>query len=360
LQVVEEVVPGLYKISLPLPTRSLGNVFVYLYRDGRDSLLVDAGWNDKDSYERLLAAFSQIGFRIADLKRLVLTHLHPDHIGLAGRLKQEAPSLSIFMHERDAQDMVYSSQAYEIFLNRMESFLRMHGTPKDDLEQMVKAIRPLETRFVGTPKPDVLLKGGEKFLVGKWSIEVLGTPGHTRGNICLFDSPSNILFSGDHILPTITPNVSLSPIYQGDPLGDYLRSLSYMKKIDPTRILPSHEYVFQHLGRRIEEIEKHHHARLDEVMRVLGESIEEKSGYEVARELTWAVGSYDSLSGWQKRAALTETLAHLEYLKRSGNAFEFHEGVAEKETVKFAKNVPRVSQNSSSDHFQDRVSGGNA
>ncbi len=243
------------------------------------------------------------------------------------------------MHARDAQDMVYTPDAYKIFVERLQTFLRTHGAPDEELEQMILVVRPLEKQFTGVAKPDTLLKGGEKLQVGKWKIEVIATPGHTRGNVCLFDATSNILFSGDHILPTITPNVSLSPIYEGDPLGDYLRSLRNLKKLDPKKILPSHEYVFDHLGKRIEEIEKHHEERLAEVMLALGDGVDERSGYEVARELTWSIGSFDKLSAWQKRAAITETLAHLEYLKRNGKVFEFHEGVAVNETVRYSKIV---------------------
>jgi glyoxylase-like metal-dependent hydrolase (beta-lactamase superfamily II) len=336
---VEEIIPGLHKISLLLPMHGLSSVFVYLFRDGNDSLLVDSGWNDEASYENLKVAFSQIDFKIPDLKTIILSHLHPDHIGLATRLKKEAPESKLLMHARDAQDMVYTPDAYKVFVERLHSFLKMHGAPGVDLEQMISVVKPLEKQFTGVARPDTLLKGGETLQVGKWKIGVIATPGHTQGNICLYEATSNILFSGDHILPTITPNVSLSPIYEGDPLGDYLRSLKNLKKLDPKKILPSHEYVFEHLGKRIEEIEKHHEERLAEVMKALGEDMDESSGYEVAEKLIWSIGSFDKLSPWQKRAAITETLAHLEYLKRNGKVLEFHEGVAVNETVRYSKIV---------------------
>ena len=334
---VEELVPGLYKITLPLPMKGLDSVFVYLFRDGDENLLVDTGWNDETSYDHLKDAFTQINFKIPDLKTIIISHLHPDHIGLATQLRKEAPKSKLAMSQRDALDLVYSPEAYGVLLERMGSFLAMHGTPEEDLKQIMSRARSFEKRFASISKPETLLRGGEKLAVGKWKIEVIPTPGHTKGNICLYDSSANILFSGDHVLPTITPNVSLSPLYEGDPLGDYLRSLRNMKKFDPVKILPSHEYVFEHLGKRIAELEKHHEERLAEVMQAL--DVEEKSGYEVAEELTWNIGSFEKLSAWQKRAAITETLAHLEYLKRNNKVFEFHEGVAVKETVRYAKIV---------------------
>ncbi|MHB2036394.1 MAG: MBL fold metallo-hydrolase [Nitrososphaerales archaeon] len=331
---VEEIIQGLYKITLPLPMKGLDSVFVYLFRDGDENLLVDTGWNDENSYGRLKDAFSQIDFNIPDLKTIVISHLHPDHIGLATRLRKEAPKSKLAMHQRDSLDLVYTPEAYGILLENTRSFLAMHGTPEEVLKEIVSNARTFEKRFAGISRPDVLLHGGEKIVAGKWKMDVISTPGHTKGNICLYDPSSNILFSGDHVLPTITPNVSLSPLYEGDPLGDFLRSLRNLKRLDPVKILPSHEYVFQHLGKRIAAIEKHHEDRLAEVMKALDA---EKSGYEVAEELTWNIGSFEKLSAWQKRAAITETLAHLEYLKRNRKVFEFHEGVDDSESVRYSK-----------------------
>lgn len=326
--------PGLDKIALPLPMRNLAYVFVYLFRDGNENLLVDTGWNDERTHESLMEAFSKIGFQASDLKNILVSHLHPDHIGLASRLKREVPSARILMHERDARDMVHTKEAYEIFANSMETFLRRHGTPEKELEDMITSVRGLEDQFVGAAKADILLKGGEKLAAGRWNLEIVSAPGHTRGNICVYEKNERILFSGDHILPKITPNVSLSPIYDVDPLGDYLRSIASMAKLDPRKVIPSHEYVFENLGKRIEEIEEHHKKRLSRILKAL-ESVEDASGYEVARKLPWSQGSFDKLSPWQKRAAVTETLAHLEYLKRNGKAFVYLEG--SNEAVKFAR-----------------------
>lgn len=318
--------------------KGLDSVFVYLFRDSGENILVDSGWNDEVSYEKLNEAFSEIDFKASDIERILLSHLHPDHIGLATRLKKEAPDSKLLMHARDASDMTYTPDAYGVFVQRMHAFLKMNGVPEKEVGQMIARVRPLEKQFTGVAKADVLLKGGEKLLVGKWKLEVIATPGHTRGNVCLYDGGSSMFFSGDHILPKTTPNISLSPIYEGDPLGDYLRSLRNLKKLDPKKVLPSHEFVFENLGKRIEEIEAHHRERLDEVIMALGDGTEERSGYEVACELSWSIGSFDKLSSWQKRAAVTETLAHLEYLKRNGRVFEFHEGASDV-TVRYAKVV---------------------
>ena len=187
---------------------------------------------------------------------------------------------------------MYTPEAYSIFIEKMKSFLRANGTPDETVEEIMSSGRSFERQFSGLSKPDILLNGGERLVAGRWMLEVISTPGHTRGNICLYDGKSNILFSGDHVLPKITPNISLSPFYEGDPLGDYLRALNSLKKLEPMKILPSHEYVFDNLARRIEEIEGHHEERLREVMDILGRWSDSVTGYDVAYELNWSVGGF--------------------------------------------------------------------
>lgn len=339
LPTIDEIVPGLYKISLKLPISQLQNVFVYLFRDGNENLLVDTGWNNESTYDELRKAFDSINFEMSEIKTIVISHLHPDHFGLASRLKTGARNSRLLLHQNDAQNALYTPEAYSIFIEKMKSFLRANGTPDDAIEEMMSAGRSFERQFSGLSKPDVLLNGGERLVAGRWTLEVISTPGHTRGNICLYDCKSNILFSGDHVLPKITPNISLSPFYEGDPLGDYLRALNGLKKLEPMKILPSHEYVFDNLARRIEEIEGHHKQRLSEVMDVLGRSSAGATGYYVAKELNWSVSGFLKLSPWQKSAAITETLAHLEYLKRNGKVLELLERAVESEVISYSKMV---------------------
>ena len=168
-------------------------------------------------------------------------------------------------------------------------------------------------KYIDPPKPDIRLSGGEKLAVGKFKLQVIWTPGHTKGNICVYDlGRSHALFSGDHVLPTITPNISLTPNYDGDPLGDYLVFDKAIGRLSPvSKVLPSHEFVFENLRKRLVEIKRHHKERLEDALHALnsGKAI---SAYEVASKLHWYTGSWEKLSAWEKRVALMETLAHLE------------------------------------------------
>ncbi len=323
-----EVIPDLYQIRIPIPIRSLDYVFSYLAVDGNDNLLIDSGWPSDQSRKALESSLTNIGVSFSQVKRLVISHLHPDHFGLARLIQEQSPDSKVFMHRADAAGILKSQADFDRFIDELHSWLGTHGTPDYLLEEMLKASK--ETlRFFELPKPNVLVNGGELIEFGKWSFEVLATPGHTVGMICLYDKRSEILFSGDHILPTITPNVSLGPRYMGNPLGDYLDSLKGLKGLQAKLILPSHEIIFFNLRKRIQEIEYHHEERLAETLRIMAKS-HSQSAFEIATNLHWNSGKWEALSPWDKRAALMETLAHLEYLKESEQIQEIRDAGSKK------------------------------
>jgi glyoxylase-like metal-dependent hydrolase (beta-lactamase superfamily II) len=315
-QTLEEVLPGIFKIILPVPISSLKTVFVYLFRDRDENVLIDTGWSGEESWAVLKSAFDEIGFNARDLKKIVISHFHPDHFGLSSKLKKASPHSKLMMHRFDADMIRGSKLEFEKFLGRLNDFLAINGVPESDLRKMMEATAPF-VKYIDPARPDIRLKGGEKLTVGKFKLQIIWTPGHTKGNICIYDKgSSHAFFSGDHVLPTITPNVSLTPNYTGDPLGDYLASIEAIGKLNPvSKVLPSHEFVFDSLDERLVEINRHHQERLEDSLHALssGKTI---AAYEVASKLHWYTGSWQKLSAWEKRAALLETLAHLEYLVR--------------------------------------------
>ncbi|MGH2610950.1 MAG: MBL fold metallo-hydrolase, partial [Tepidiformaceae bacterium] len=124
------------------------------------------------------------------------------------------------------------------------------------------------------------------------------------------------LLTGDHILPTITPNVSMHSQIHGSPLGDYMRSLKKLEDLDVRWVLPAHEFEIKDLKKRVIEIERHHDERLDEMMRCVDAG--GSNAWEVAGRVVWATGKLADFDPWMQRAAVGETLAHLEYLFEQG------------------------------------------
>lgn len=330
-----EVKSGLYQIRLPIPIRSLGYVFAYYVQDGNHSLLIDAGWPSKEAYETLERSLSEIGVRLDQIDQVVISHLHPDHFGLAEQIKELRTDSKLIMHQADASMILERYDDYQGFTKELHEWLAVHGAPEEELKAMID-VSSMMLNFFRPPKPNQIVLGGERIKVGtKWNFEVIPTPGHTIGTICLYDqNGSKVLFSGDHILPTITPNISLGPFYKGDPLGDYLNSLNLVDHLDVETILPSHEYIFNDLHKRVQEIKNHHDQRLAETISVL-QTNETMSGYQIASKLHWYSGTWEDLGPWERRAAVMETLAHLEYLKRQRKVTEISELVEGKPRIEY-------------------------
>jgi glyoxylase-like metal-dependent hydrolase (beta-lactamase superfamily II) len=181
-------------------------------------------------------------------------------------------------------------------------------------------------KFVTPTMPDTTLYGGETITCDDFSFEVMLTPGHAPGHICLYEPDKKILFSGDHILPTITPHVGLHPQSGANPLGDYLDSLERLKKLEVKLVLPGHEQPFTEFRERIEGISLHHKLRNAEILAALDSDT--KTAFELTTSITWlhdvnGVG-WHKLVSWDKRMAILETLAHLEAMRAKGELDKFN------------------------------------
>jgi glyoxylase-like metal-dependent hydrolase (beta-lactamase superfamily II) len=172
-------------------------------------------------------------------------------------------------------------------------------------------------QYVVPTLPDVTLHGGETITTGMFSFRVLWTPGHSSGHICLYEPDKKILISGDHILPTITPNVSMHTQSMENPLGRYLDSLNDIKQLDIELVLPGHEKPFTQLRRRIDEIIQHHEQRNEEILETI--KGEPRTASRIAEGITWEIsGSWQDLPVFHQRIAIFETLAHLELMTLNG------------------------------------------
>lgn len=309
-----EVVPGIHQFRVPLPNAWLPYVLVYCIKGDDGYTLVDCGWNTDEAWSALTEQLAQIGADVKDVAHLIVTHIHPDHYGLAGRLKQTA-GCEVVLHEREG-GMIDSRYTHpEQLLEHMKVWLRRQGVPRDLASELHGASMPAR-QFVVEAEPDRRLKGGEKLRVGPYTLEALWTPGHSPGHICLVERDAGFMMTGDHVLPGITPNVSLHPQQVGNPLADYIESLEKVKAFGIAKGLAAHEHIIDDLPKRIDELEEHHRVRLEEMLTTMTKGAE--TAYEVAAAVVWATGTFDTFSPWQQRAAISETLAHLEYARSRG------------------------------------------
>jgi glyoxylase-like metal-dependent hydrolase (beta-lactamase superfamily II) len=319
-----EVTPGIYRMPLPLPVTSLGHINSYLVKGDNGHLLIDTGWNTTESFDSLKKQLAELGISGSEISQIVVTHVHPDHYGLAGKLKKLFSATLYFHHlEKDFIETRYVHM--EELILELGRWLERNGVPPERLAELTQASLPL-LKFVTPTMPDTTLYGGEVINCGDFSLNVLPTPGHAPGHICLYEPARKLLFSGDHILPTITPHVGLHPQSGSNPLGDYLDSLEQLKELDVEIALPGHEQPFTGFRERVEGILHHHHLRNAEILAAINSRA--KTAFELSTEITWlhdvnGVGWY-RLGSWDRRMAILETLAHLEAMRTAGELEKFN------------------------------------
>ena len=296
---------------LPLPL-ALRSINAYLIEGSSDYALVDTGMHTKEAEAALREALVDAGIGLEDVRRVFVTHLHPDHIGMAGTL--ERAGAEILMHGPELENASRMWSRDHSMIDDTYAWFERHGMPaavdegmRDAWLQIGRAVDEIESVTSAADGEEVNLGGRSARL--KW------TPGHTDYHAVLVDEPERILFSGDHVLPRITSNVGLYPYSRDDPLGDFLDALRAVRSLPVTRVLPAHGDPFDDLPGRVDAILAHHEERLRATLDAIGDG--ERDAYTVCRKLFPVLRS-----AHEERFALAETLAHLRYLERRGNLRE--------------------------------------
>ena len=308
-----QVAEDIFTFLIPLPNNPLKSLNCYIIRpsDGGRCLLIDTGFRCPPCWQALREGMEEAGIRPENTD-VFLSHAHSDHIGNAADL-----------HELGCR-MLMPSVDYRFYC----SFTENAATSRWD-----RAIREgmpaqlAETSFTKGPIvsyrppwfPATELEDGDVISYGPYSFRCLLTPGHTPGHMCLYEELEQILFSGDHILFDITPNICNFESME-DSLGSYLESLRRVRELPVRLTLPGHRGIGgMTMVERIDQILEHHRRRLDEAVQAIrrGQPID---AYRVASQLTWKIraNNWEDFPLSQKWFAVGETLAHLDYLRLRG------------------------------------------
>ncbi len=308
--------PGIYQINIPLTGFALKRINAYLIRGDRGWVMVDCGWNTPEAFAALQATLQKFTIGFKDIYQIIITHLHPDHYGMAGRLK-ELCGCTLAMHEIGANLIESRYVNVETLLGDVEKFLVQNGVPEKEAALLRNASMPA-LKFVVPAFPETVYRGGETISIGKFTFKVIWTPGHSPDHICLYEAAHKVLLAGDQVLPVITPNVSLHAQQRGDPLADFLQSLRDLNGLDVDLVLPGHDDVFSNIHTRIQELVEHHDRRNDEVLGICRDK--PMTAYEMAPRISWVTSeaSWRNLPPLDKRLAALETLAHVEFLYNLG------------------------------------------
>ena len=299
---LSEVVEGVFELRLPIPFED-GLVNVFMFPDGDDVDLLDCGMNSDESVSAIRTSVEQVGAK--RIRRLVVTHIHPDHYGAAGVLAGDGGAL-LYLHRLEVPLVNPRYVELEHLVDEVHRYLLVNGVPAGEADVLKNSQRAL-SQVVSPADVAVQLDGAESLVMGRRTLRVEWTPGHSPGHICLFDRERSVLFAGDHMLPDLSPNIGLHPQSTPDPLHEYLEGLKRLADYRPRTILPAHGRPFSDAPGRVAALTSHHRRRLDQILEIVASG--EQSAWEIALEL-W--GPRENL--YEKRLALQEGLAHLQAL----------------------------------------------
>ncbi len=304
---IDEILPGIYCIKVPLPKNPLKYTNSYLIKGEGRFLLIDTGMNLNECKLALESGLQKLD---VDLNKtdFFVTHVHHDHLGLVSTMA--TGTSKVFFNPTEAA--ILTSVSYKQRWTAMMEFYIANGFPEEAGKAWI-ANPPISLFGPKLASSLVMLSDGDKLEIGDYRFVSIHVPGHSPCHTCLYDEDKKLLFSGDHILFDITPNITCWPELS-NALYDYLKSLKKIDKLKVNLVLPGHRSSRHTLHKRVEELFEHHKTRLDEALAAVAEG--DKTAYQVAPHIRWDLSykTWEQFPIAQKYFAVGETIAHLEYL----------------------------------------------
>ena len=292
---------GITHIPLELPWTSPGFVNVYLIDDSDGYIMIDCGVNGEKYFSLLKNYLMEEKIELNEIKLLIGTHMHSDHIGLSGSLRNEGIPFALY---KNSVDFLNEYNDWSLRFKDLFIYSKKEGAPKSFLSDIQSITTP--TYAGNVKKPDVLLDEGKIKNINR-DLSVIFTPGHDQSEISIHDSKSKVIFSGDHILPRITPFIPTIDS-ESNLLNDFIISLEKIESIEHETIAPGHGKIIDEPHKRIRQMILHHQRRSEKIVDLLGNK--KLTGWEITNLLFPR-----KLDPLNLRLAFQETLAHLKYLE---------------------------------------------
>lgn len=305
---IHALTPTLSVVELPLPLR-LKSVNAYVGRDDDGAVtIIDTGLgiNTRDTWS---AAFALMGITPGDVRRIIVTHFHPDHVGGSADLAA-LTGAAVYVTATTAQmaQLTWADGRSAMFADIAEDMLR-HGLSRERIQLLGREAPGIE-QFVRIPDTFLPIHPGEELSFASATWEVIEMPGHADGHACLLDRAGERLISGDHLLEVISPAIGLYPHSRPDPLADYYASLRATALLPVSTVLPGHGTPFRDAAARCGALIAHHDNRLSACSDAVAAGA--RSTMDVALHV---FGTQADISNEQ--FAIAEAAAHLEYLRRT-------------------------------------------
>ncbi len=318
---------GVRSLRVPIPDNPLGFTLVYVVDTDRGPVLVDTGWDDPGAWDVLVDGLAACGAGgVGEVYGVVITHHHPDHHGLSGKVR-EASGAWVAMHAADASIVRRTRETRpEHWYTYMANKLTAAGAPEEHVAPLRTARRALPGFAPALPDREIV--PGELLDLPGRRLRAIWTPGHTPGHVCLHleeEHPGGLpghgrLFSGDHVLPEITPHIGLyedpDDATVTDPLGDYLDSLERVGRLAPAEVLPAHQHPFTDAPARVRDLLAHHEDRLTGLLALLSTPL---TPWQLAERMEWN-RPWAQIPYGSRNIAVSEAEAHLRRLVKLGRA----------------------------------------
>lgn len=314
-----QVAEGVHRIPLTMPNDGLRAVNVYALEVGEGLVLVDGGWAVESAFGELESALAGIGRSPDEIHDVYVTHVHRDHYTFAVRLR-ERYGTRVHLGEPERPGLAsVREQGSNVPVSSLRELARSGAS---ELGARVEAMTRDVPFDVGDwADPDTWVEAGLIDL-GERVLEAVPTPGHTKGHVVYHDREAGLLFSGDHVLPTITPSIGFELGEWDLPLGRFLDSLELLLERPDAQLMPAHGYPVDSVHERVAALLEHHRVRFDEVRLAVRDAGGSTSALQVAERLRWTrrLTPFADLDDFNQMIAVCETIAHLDVLVVRGDA----------------------------------------
>ena len=306
---IQEVIPRVYRVKVPLPDNPLKVINSYFLLGETTTTIVDVGFSNPACEAALNAALEQLG-RTWDSVEIVLTHSHADHTGNLDRIYRDGMRVMAHLHSfQEVQNLLdMETTVFEPLVRQAAQPQGGQSSTKQGETRVILHAELLPLKY----RPDLIyIKEGDRIEAAGYTFEVIETPGHDKWHICLYEPTTKTMIIGDHVLEHITPTIS-SWFTAYNALDEFLTSLEKIYHYDVELVLPAHGDPFTGFHNRVQYLIDHHHKRLEEIYELVA------AGHDtivsISQNAQWKYSNWCQWSLFQKQFSMAETMAHLIYL----------------------------------------------
>jgi glyoxylase-like metal-dependent hydrolase (beta-lactamase superfamily II) len=319
----EKVVPGLWRLRLPLPLPGIPHCNAWAIAAGSGVVLIDTGMHEPGSLAQLERALDQVNLRLEQVRLLACTHAHIDHWGQAAPIRDRA-GCELWMHPNHD----HGTRAVEdppAALARRTEIARQSGVPEEAIRRYAERAKDMPSGIARVIEPDRALVAGVEIEtdLGPWTVHE--TPGHAPSHVCLFQAQHRLMISGDHLLGRISLFFDYG--WTPDPVEEFLRSLDVVEQLDPRLCVSGHGRPFVDARGHINANRELVRERLDAVLAALHST--PRTAVEISPDI-YGQPLTEGNTGW----FLQQTLCYLRHLERAGAITSESDGGVERWSIR--------------------------